>query len=79
MVSRRMFKDSVTDPVLNFRNRVTKLLHDGLSLQGLNGIRVGSSRHNDEGDDSGLGSRFLKALIQTWVNGSGQNFQRRYV
>jgi hypothetical protein len=71
MVSRCMFEDSVTDSVLNFGNRVTKLLHDSLSLQGLDGVRVGGSRHNDEGDDGGLGSRLLESLIQTWVNGSG--------
>jgi hypothetical protein len=67
MVSRRMFKDSVTDPVLNFRNRVTKLLHDSLSLQGLNGVRVGGSRHDNESDDGGLGSRLLKSVVQTWM------------
>lgn len=38
MVSRGMVKDPVTDPVLDFRNRVTKLLHHGLSLQSLNGV-----------------------------------------
>ena len=65
MVSRGMVEDPVSNPVLDFGDRITELFHDSLTLQSLDGVRVGGSRHDDESDDGGLGTGLLQSVIQS--------------
>lgn len=61
-----MFEETLTNPILDFRDRVVELLGDSLALERVNGIRVGSSGHNDERDNGYFGPRLLQPEVQTY-------------
>lgn len=65
VIPRCMFKKSVSDPVLNLRNRIAELFDDGLPLERFDSVRVGRRRHDDECHNGDSGSRFLEAVVQT--------------
>ena len=65
IVSSGVFEQSVSDPVLDLLDRVLQLLDDGLPLEGFDGIRVGGSGHDDERDNSRLGTHLLQSAVQT--------------
>lgn len=48
-------------------NSLSKLLSDSLTLQSLDGVRVGSSWHDDESDNRSLGTHLLQSMIQSCV------------
>lgn len=58
-----MFEQTLTNPVLDFRDRVVKLLGDSLTLECVNGVRVGGSGHNDERDNGHFGPRLLQSEV----------------
>ena len=47
-----------TDSILDLRYCVSELFRDGLALQGIDSIRVGGGRHDDECNHGGLRLRF---------------------
>lgn len=65
IVSSGVLEQSVSDPVLDLLNCVLQLLDDGLTLKGLDRVRVGSSGHDDERDNGGLGTHLLQSVVQT--------------
>ena len=73
MVSRSMFEDSVTDPMLYLSDGISELLHNCLTFQGLDGVRVGCSRHDDKGHNGGLGTRLLQFVVETCIRSASQH------
>jgi hypothetical protein len=72
-VPKRMLKDPPSNPLRNLVNSLLQLSSNSLSLQCLDSVRVGSSRHNDESDNGSLGSSFLESGVESWTlatNGS---------
>ena len=65
-VPKRMLKDPPSNPLSNLINSLLQLSSNSLSLQCLDSVRVGSSRHNDESDNGSLGSSFLESGIESW-------------
>lgn len=51
VISGSMLENTLSNAILDVRDRVPKLFGDGLSFQCFNGIGMCLSRHNDECDD----------------------------
>lgn len=60
-----MLENTVTDLGLDFGDGIPQLLHYCLALQRFDSVRVGGSRHDDEGNDSSLGPRLLQFVVKT--------------
>lgn len=56
--------ESITDLLLDISYGVLESFDDGLALEGLDGIRAGSGRHDDERDDGFVGARDLEAVVE---------------
>ena len=67
-VPKRMLKDPPSNPLSNLINSLLQLSSNSLSLQCLDSVRVGSSRHNDESDNGSLGSSFLESGVESWLS-----------
>ena len=63
-VTRGTLEDALTDTILDLGDSVAELLGDCLALEGLNGVRMRRSRHDDERDNGDLGASLLEAVIQ---------------
>jgi hypothetical protein len=63
-----MLKDPPSNPLRNLVHSLLQLSSNSLSLQCLDSVRVGSSRHNDECDNGSLGSSFLESGIESWLS-----------
>ena len=61
-----MFEETLTNPILDFSDRVVELLGDSLALERVNGIRVGSGGHDNERDNGHLGAGLLQSVVQTY-------------
>jgi hypothetical protein len=67
-VPKRMLKDPPSNPLSNLINSLLQLSSNSLSLQRFNSVRVGSSGHDDECDNSSLGSSFLESGVKSWLS-----------
>jgi hypothetical protein len=68
-----MLKDPPSNPLSNLINSLLQLSSNSLSLQCLDSVGIGSSRHNDESDNGSFRSSFLESGIESWLlatNGS---------
>lgn len=61
-----MLKDSLADLGSNLVDGLLELSSDGLTLEGLDSVRVGGSGHNDEGNDSHLGLHALQSVVESY-------------
>lgn len=68
MESGCMVKKPRADPVLDFRDCISKLLCDSLPFERFDSIRVCRGRHDDEGDNSDIRSCLLQSVIQSFWN-----------
>jgi hypothetical protein len=66
-VPQSMLKDPPSNPLRNLVNSLLQSSSNSLSLQCLNSVRVGSSRHNDECDNGSLGTSFLESVVESWI------------
>jgi hypothetical protein len=64
MEPRRVVKQPRADAVLDLGDRVPELLRDCLSLERLDGVGVGLCRHDDKGDDGGVGASLLELVVE---------------
>lgn len=60
-----MLEETVSDLLLDDVDSLLKLLGDGLTLESLDGVGVGSGGHDDESDDGRLGSHLLEEVVET--------------
>jgi hypothetical protein len=65
MEPRGVLEQSCANTGLYLGNGIAQLLHNCLTLKGLNSITIGSSGHDDERDDCGLALTLLEAVIET--------------
>lgn len=65
LVTSHLFEKTLTNTCLDLLDSVTKLLGHGLTLERLDGVRVGGSRHDDECNHSSLGTALLQLIVKT--------------
>jgi len=66
-VPQSMLEDPPSNPLRNLVDSLLQLSSDSLSLECFDSIRVGSCWHNDECDDSRLGSSFFESVVESWL------------
>ena len=57
-------EETCPNTVLNLRDRIAKLLGDGLTLERIDGVRLSRGRMNEERDDGGIRSCLLQAEVE---------------
>lgn len=61
-----MFKEPVSDSILDLGHSLAELLCHGLAFEGFDRVGVGGSGHDNEGDDSEVRPSLLESVIESW-------------